>query len=121
MKSWAALFLSCCILCVYCSPDIRPDTAIKNIKKNQLKSSKTISRNGLIATVTYIPGEFFSAREMAHDSSITSVLAGIKDNYRSALFYRRVDKRSYGRSAEKIADDDCTNPSGSSSVIEKAE
>lgn len=78
------LILLSCILFASCSSGLRPDEYMRYFEKNRAKFSVTTERNGLIATITCLPREYYAACTMTFDTAIT--LNQAMEPYKNSFF-----------------------------------
>jgi hypothetical protein len=55
-----------------CTSNLPPQGYIAYYESNKSNFSKTFDRNGVRATIAYVPAEYYAARQMQFDSSLSS-------------------------------------------------
>lgn len=83
---WKALCLvPCAFLLSSCTSSLTPSQYMSYYEKHSKELSKTIVRGNVKATVAYIPNEYYAARIMQFDSSLS--LANALKRYENSLFF----------------------------------
>jgi hypothetical protein len=62
-----------------------PVNYIQHYEKNRSRFSQTIDRNGVVAKVAYIPGEYYAARDMEADEKLS--LTEALNRYEPSLYF----------------------------------
>ncbi len=73
------------LLLFCCKTSLQPEQYVKHYKKNKGKFATTVKRNGLIAQISHLPSEFYAARDMLFDSTLTANKA--LQRYEKSLFF----------------------------------
>jgi hypothetical protein len=68
-----------------CSTKMTPAEYLRYFEKNRNNFTSTITRNGITATVTYMPAEYYIAREMVEDTSIK--IDSLRLKYSQTIFF----------------------------------
>jgi hypothetical protein len=98
VTSKALIMLVLALVPYSCSTKMTPTEYLQYFEKHQENYSRTTVRNGISATVTHMPSEFYVAREIAADTSLNmdSLLSNYSQNIFFVLKVRRVDGHTSG-------------------------
>jgi hypothetical protein len=73
------------IFCLQCSNNLTAKEYVQYYEKNKKKYCKNIERNGIVATVCYVPSEYYAARDISNGiaASTDSTFA----RYKNSLYF----------------------------------
>lgn len=84
---------------VSCSKRLTPEQYMAYMQKQSDKFSESVKHHGVSAKICYIPSEYYAAREMTFDSTLSKEKA--LDKYKNSLFFTctvtadSMDERSF--------------------------
>jgi hypothetical protein len=80
-----ALCLMPCASLLSCTSSLTPQQYIQYFEKHRSNFRTTIQRNGVTATVSYLPNEYYAAQEMQVDTTLTTARA--LKTYENSMFF----------------------------------